>query len=110
MKDVFTSTGVLITPSVRELQLEFHELQRKKAAVVKALAPVRARYKELRQTASLSHPEFPSLMDRIILANEDLTSLDSKMGALTRAVEALHILAKDGVNARPGVATMGKPG
>ena len=109
MADIFTASGVKITPSVRELQLEFHELQKQRNAVVKELAKPRADYKKLRATRPAHHPDFAECTDAILRGNEALTILDNKMGALTRAVEAAHVAAKDGVNARPGVATMGKP-
>ncbi len=109
MSDIFTASGVKITTHVRELQLEFHELKRQKAAVVKELAAPRADYKKLRATRPPHHPDFAECVDAILRGNEALTILDNKMSALTRAVEAAHVAAKGGVNARPGVATMGEP-
>ena len=109
MADIFTASGVKITTHVRELQREFHDLVKQKAAVVAELAKPRADYKKLRATRPSHHPDFAACTDAILRGNEALTIIDNKMGALTRAVEAAHVLAKDGINARPGVATMGKP-
>jgi len=109
MKDVFTVNGTLISPEVRELQLEFHDLRKKKADVVAALAPAREEYKVLRRKGFTHCPEMVPLKDKILAANEVLGDLDSRMGALTRAVEALNVLAQSGKNFRPGVATMGNP-
>ena len=110
MADIFTSTGVLITPSTREMQLEFHDCCAAKEKLVAEFAPTRKAYDDLRaQGYSGSSPKCMVYRDKILAHNLTVGALNSKMGALTKAVEAVHVLAKDGVNARPGVATMGTP-
>jgi len=108
IKDVFTSRGILISPTVRGLQLEFHALAKKKAIVEKALAPARAEYKKLRRKGFAYCPEMVPLMDKILAANEVLSDLCNGMGGLARAIEFIHAKAA-GSNARPMVATTGKP-
>ena len=110
MADVFTSTGVLITPVVREMQIEFHVLRKERETMVKAHAATAKAYKALRRSVWNGDPKFVPLKEKILAYNAAMTIIDNRMGALTRAVEAAHVLAKDGFNARPGVATMGKPG
>ncbi len=107
-KDIFTSTGVLITPHVREIQLEFHELRRKRVEIHKALAPARAEYKKLRETYYGGHSHLSVFRDRIARANEALTAIDTAMSCMTRVVEAIHVYQRNGINLRPDVATMGK--
>ncbi len=109
MTDIFTSTGVLITKNVRDMQLEFHDLAKQRLAVMADVAPARAEYKKLRGERPMGHPAFAKSIDAILRTNEAMTIIDNKMGALCKAVEAAHVLAKNGVNARPWVATMGKP-
>lgn len=108
MTDVFTSRGVLISPTVRQLQLEFWDAFKRKAAIEKALVPARAEYKALRRQGFTYCPEMEPLKDKILAANEKLTELSNLMGGLCRAVEVIHVKAA-GSNARPMVATMGKP-
>ena len=106
--DVFTSTGVLISPNVREMQLDFHELRRKRATIHKALFPARKEYDTLRKMYPGKHPELTSLRDKILRANEELSFIDNEMGRLTKTVEAIHVYQRNGFNARPKVVTMGK--
>ena len=109
MPAIFTSTGVEITPAVRELQDEFHALRKERAKMVAAHAATAKAYKALRRSVWNGDSKFVPLKEKILAYNAVMTIIDNKMGALTRAVEAAHVLAKDGFNARPGVATMGKP-
>ena len=125
MADIFTSTGTLITPQIRALQIKFHKLAAKRAQVVADIAPIREKYSKMRHELSLAHPDFPSITAKILKANAELTIIDNQMSALTigrkgmprpgkpefveDGVEALVVNAQKGVNFRPGVATMGKP-
>ena len=110
MADVFNKQGVLVTPDVREMQLEFHELRRKKAEIVAKIAPVRVKYDALRKTHSGSHPACQAHADAIREANARIAEVSTKAAGIARAVEAIHVMKQDGKNFRPGVATMGMPG
>ena len=110
LEDVFTSTGVLITPDVREMQLDYHELRRNRAAIHKALRPARMEYDRLRKTYPGHHSHLATFRDRILRANEELTMIDNLMGRLTKGVEYIHVRQRNNFNARPMVATMGQPG
>lgn len=109
IKDIFTSTGVLITPEVREMQLEFHEWRRKKQAVEKALAPARREYGKLREVYPGFHSHLSKYRDQILSANVELTRIDNAMSSMTRAVEAIHVYQRNGINLRPDVATVSSP-
>ena len=110
MADIFNKQGILISPDVREMQLEFHELRRKKAEIRAKIAPVVAKYNELRKVHSGSHPACQIHGDAIREANVRMAALAKKYAAITRAVEAINVMKQGGTNHRPGVATMGIPG
>lgn len=109
MKDQFTSTGVLITPDVREMQIEFHVLSKKRKALVAGHAATAKAYSALRRSVWIGDPKFAPLQEKILAYRVAMTFVDNALGKLARTVEVAHVLAKDGVNARPGVATMGLP-
>ncbi len=109
MKDVFNKQGILISPNVRELQLEFHALRRKKAEIRKKIAPVQAKYDELRKMHSGSHPACAAHVDAIMDANARMAAISIQYAAITRVVEAINVMEQGGHNYRPGVATMGAP-
>ncbi len=109
MSDIFNKQGILISPDVREMQLEFHELRRKKAEMREKIAPVQAKYDELRRTHSGSHPVCAVYVDAIREANVRISAVSKQCAAITRAVEAVNVMKQGGVNHRPGVATMGLP-
>ncbi len=109
MADIFNKQGILISPDVREMQLEFHELRRKKAAIRAKIAPVVAKYDELRKMHSGSHPVCQIHADAIREANVKMAEIAKQYSAITRAVEAINVMKQGGTNHRPGVATMGAP-
>ena len=92
------------------MQLEFHSLRVKRENIMKAVAPARKEYNDLRaQGWSGVAPGLDKFRDTLNAANDQMFNIDRVMSGLTRAVEALHVLRQGGVNFRPGVATMGQP-
>ena len=109
MADVFTRHGTLVTPSIREMQLEFHEFRRKVKEARAKIAPVQAKYDELRKTHSGSHPACQMHVDAIMEANVIIANLNTRSAQLVAAVDAMFVYAQGKrMNPHP-VTTMGLP-